>query len=117
MQAYGGTREYSQPISTFVSLTRSGYPRRIPAFHRRQIMERSEESDRLVQFYLSLFGVNKLILLAPKVGAKTLSSFTDPSCKAQRTEAYANVIREKVMGLMERYVSDFRLIPLVWLRV
>ncbi|KAG9145606.1 hypothetical protein Leryth_025674 [Lithospermum erythrorhizon] len=43
-------------------------PRRIPSFHRREILRRSPKGDQLVKFYLSVFSISKLIKLAKPVG-------------------------------------------------
>jgi hypothetical protein len=51
-----------------IFLTRSGYPRAIPAFHRRMIHRKDEKADKLVKFYLSLFSVTGIIPLAKKAG-------------------------------------------------
>ena len=61
-----------------VSLTRSGYPRIIPSFHRHMIRRKDEKADRLVKLYLSIFSLSRIITLAKPVGKHTFSSIVSP---------------------------------------
>lgn len=54
-KAYGGTKSPPDLLPFPVSLTRSGYPRIIPRFHRRMIYRRDDKADILVKIYLSFF--------------------------------------------------------------
>ncbi|KAL6954286.1 hypothetical protein U1Q18_043942 [Sarracenia purpurea var. burkii] len=53
MRFDGGSFEKHLPLPYPVSLTRSGLPGCIPAFHRRAISRRDEKADKLVKLYLS----------------------------------------------------------------
>jgi len=55
--AYGGDKTPLSLLPVPVSLTRSGYPRIIPRFHRNIIFKRDERADVLVQMYLSFFSL------------------------------------------------------------
>ncbi|KAG8363190.1 hypothetical protein BUALT_BualtMtG0007500 (mitochondrion) [Buddleja alternifolia] len=76
-KAYGGsvTPDLS-PIP--VSLTRSGYPRIIPSFHRRCIYRKDDRADMLVQLYLSYFSLAKRILLAKRIDRSVFESIITP---------------------------------------
>ncbi|KAK9082548.1 hypothetical protein Syun_031852 [Stephania yunnanensis] len=67
----GSVRPLPRDLSVPVSLTRSGLPRIIPAFHRREIRSRSPKGDTLIRFYLSAFTIIKLMLVAKAVSRKT----------------------------------------------
>lgn len=54
--AYGGDRRPHDRLPVPVSLTRSGFPRIIPFFIRRQMYKKDEKADMLVKIWLSLFG-------------------------------------------------------------
>jgi len=49
-----------------ISLTGGGLPRVIPAFHRRLIRMGGDRGDRLVRFYLSVFSLGKLVVVAKR---------------------------------------------------
>lgn len=53
-----------------VSLTRSGYPRIIPSFHRSKVGKKDETSDLLVKLYLSFFTLARAIPLAKRLTNK-----------------------------------------------
>lgn len=74
-KAYAGDKNVGR-MPVFVALNGSGFPLRIPGFHRRIIMEHSSRSDTLVKLYLSWFSLYKLILLTKKVNKDTFSSIT-----------------------------------------
>ena len=77
MTAYGG--EYSPALLPVpVSLTRSGYPRIIPSFHRRMIYVKDDKADIVVKLYVSFFSLSKCIELAKKVNASTFKSIISP---------------------------------------
>src|SRR2546430_17544316 len=54
------------PLTHPISLTRGGLPRVIPAFHRRLIRMGGDRGDRLVRFYLSVFSLGKLVVVAKR---------------------------------------------------
>lgn len=63
---YSGSFERTAAIPFPVSLTRTGLPRCIPAFHRRMIVRKDDGADRLVKFYLSVFSLSKLIMFSKR---------------------------------------------------
>jgi len=77
-KAYGGTKSPPDLLPFPVSLTRSGYPRIIPRFHRRMIYRRDDKADMLVKIYLSFLTVGRIIPLAKKVSRKTYESIITP---------------------------------------
>ena len=66
MTYYGGRFDRHSPLPFPVSLTRSGLPRCIPAFHRKMISRRDEKADRLVKFFLSKLSLSRFILVYKK---------------------------------------------------
>ena len=87
-------------------LLRGGIPRIIPSFHRVQIIKGGERGDRIVQLYLSLFSVSRLIALAPKVTQKTFSSITTP-----HPNPTGSVKIKDAFLLIQRYVPRISSIP------
>lgn len=75
---YGGDKYVPSLLPVPVSLTRSGYPRIIPSFHRNMIYKRDEKADLLVQCYLSFFSLSKVVALAPIFRRKTFDSIIRP---------------------------------------
>jgi len=64
LQMAGGGDSFSPSLLPFpVSLTRRGFPRIIPRFHRRMIYRRDDKADMLVQIYFSFLKVGRLFLL------------------------------------------------------
>lgn len=59
--AYGGVQGPHELLPVPVSLTRSGYPRIIPSFHRHLIYKKDHRADQLVQLDLSFFSLSKMI--------------------------------------------------------
>lgn len=57
MTAYGGVNRPKGSLSVPVSLTRSGYPRIIPSFHRKMILRKDDRADVLVRLYCSFFSL------------------------------------------------------------
>lgn len=53
-QAYAGVSQSHSLLPVPVSLTRSGYPKIIPSFHRKMIMKKDQKADLWVHIYLSL---------------------------------------------------------------
>lgn len=76
---YAGSPIQKEPLSTAVSLTRSGIPRIIPKYHRMIIRRRDSRSDRLVKLYLSWFGLSRIVELAKPIGKATFKSIITPT--------------------------------------
>lgn len=53
-QAYAGVSQSHSLLPVPVSLTRSGYPKIIPSFHRKILMKKDQKADLWVHIYLSL---------------------------------------------------------------
>lgn len=51
------------PKKVWVSLTRSGISRLLPAFHRRMMMEGVDRAEKLVQLYFSIVSIYKVLLV------------------------------------------------------
>lgn len=77
-RAYGGNPHVSGLLPFPVSLTRSGYPTIIPAFHRLMIYKKDEKADLLVRMYLSFFTLSYVIELSKKVSKSTFESIITP---------------------------------------
>lgn len=60
-KAYAGDKVKPELLPVPVSLTRSGYPRIIPSFHRRFILRKDDRATILVQLYLSFFSLSILL--------------------------------------------------------
>lgn len=105
MISYGGSVE---PVSFPISLTRDGIPRLIPVYDRRVIRRRSDESDALVKFYLSMFSVTCVIPLAKKLTRGILSTITTPlSPDVEVTlEKAAEEFRIMSRRLLHRYIPS-----------
>ncbi|TQD69937.1 hypothetical protein C1H46_044529 [Malus baccata] len=78
MIAYGGDRREPELLSVPVSLTRRGYPRIIPAFHCRVIYGGGPRADECVRFYLSVFSLYRIVILAKKISKNTFEPFITP---------------------------------------
>lgn len=78
-----------------VSLTRSGIPRIIPAYHRHVIRRRDDRADKLVQLYFS--GLSRLIKLAKPVSKVTFESIVTPLKDVDRE--VLSLIKEKFRDL------------------
>lgn len=70
--AYGGIKRPHDLLPVPVSLTRSGYPTIIPAFHRKMMRKHDDKADMLVRLYLSFFTINRILKLAKKEERKSL---------------------------------------------
>lgn len=77
-KAYAGDKVKPELLPVPVSLTRSGYPRIIPSFHRRWILRKDDRADIFVQLYLSFFSLSKILVLAKRVRKSTLTSIISP---------------------------------------
>lgn len=114
MMAHGGNPKSSYPFR--ISLNRSGYPRIIPRYHRKVLMGKDSRRDMICKLYLSLFSVNKIILLAPKITKKTFASIITPLTETVEntlSEFVSNELRPRVRNLLLRYIPRLKSIPLV----
>lgn len=111
--AYGSvtTPPTPQQLPVPISLTRTGYPRIIPSYHRRMIRKRDDKADRLVQMYLSFFAFSKIIVAAKAISKKTFESITTPTDLGSVQDA-VNPIKDKIDLLTNRYLPMIRKIPL-----
>lgn len=95
-------------LTVYVSLTRSGIPRIIPSFHRKKI---KEGDAAIIQLYLSLFSVSKLIALAPKVSKNTFATIIAPS-DLESIQSVSSEMRALLKPLLVRYIPGIETIPL-----
>lgn len=97
-----------------ISLTRSGYPRIIPFFHRLKIGKGDDEADRLVRMYLSFFSLYKVITLAKSVNDGLFSSIVEahPKDVARSIREYAASLGVTFPELLRRYVPYISSSPL-----
>nr|UJQ92583.1 MAG: putative RNA-dependent RNA polymerase [Mitoviridae sp.] len=110
--AYAGIKRQHERLPVPVSLNRSGYPRIIPPFHRKQILRKDEKADQLVQLYLSFFTLNKIIRLAKKVSyANTFKSIVEPT-DLDAASIWCGELRDKLPTLVHRYLPWVSTIPL-----
>lgn len=111
-KAYGGDTYVPELLPVPVSLTRTGYPRIIPTFHRRLIRRKDDKADRLVQLSLSFFSVAKIVQLAKKVSSSTFKSMTEPA-DLESVTSVTNDIRVSLhQGVLSRYLPWISTIPL-----
>lgn len=95
-----------------VSLTRSGIPRIIPAYHRHVIRRRDDRADKLVQLYLSWFGLSRLIKLAKPVSKVTFESIVTPLKDVDSLKKMLSLIKEKFRDIHSKYIPWISQIPL-----
>lgn len=95
-------------LSPAVSLTRGGIPRIIPSFHRRKI--RGGDAS-IIQLYMSLFSLSKLIPLAKKVDASLFASIVSPPSSGSLSRVVSDMSRH-AESLLRRYVPHISSIPL-----
>lgn len=112
--AYGGVKVPPALLPFPISLTRSGYPRIIPSFHRLKIGKGDDEADRLVRMYLSFFSLYKVITLAKSVNDGLFSSIVEahPKDVARSIREYAASLGVTFPELLRRYVPDISSSPL-----
>ena len=89
-----------------------GYPRIIPAFHRRLMYRKDDRADELVRMYLSFFSLSKIIVLAKKVNADTFKSIISPVEDMETVTEVVGQIKGCLSDLMVRYVPGIKRIPL-----
>lgn len=109
--AYAGVCTRHNLLPVMVSLTRAGYPRIIPSFHRNMIKKGDDRADRLVQLYLSFFTISKIIELAKKVSSSTFKSIVEPTDLEAASE-FCGRLRESFPDLIGRYLPWVSTIPL-----
>lgn len=95
-----------------VSLTRSGLPRIIPSFHLWIIASDDPRAASVIQLYMSLFSVSKLIALAPRVRKKLFELVITPPSDIYSIKEVASEMREHLPRLIMRYVPAIRRYPL-----
>ena len=100
----GKVQPYHLPVP--VSLTRTGLPRMIPAFHRNQIRKFDDKADTDVQLYLSFFSLSKVI-----IKAKTKMTFASPE-DIDRIISFIGEVKGPMKELLLRYVPTLPTIPL-----
>jgi len=110
--AYAGVKRPHELLPIPVSLTRSGYPRIIPAFHRKMIYAKDDRADLLVKVYLSFFSLNRIIRLAKAVSFNgTFKSIVEPTDLGSASE-WCGELRPTLSRLMARYLPDLSSHPL-----
>lgn len=92
-----------------ISLNGSGLPRIIPSFHRKKLVRGTEDGDDILQLYLSLFALSKLVELAPKISKNTFSSISEGSKMSTKV---ASELLTKAEEVVLRYIPDIGTIPL-----
>lgn len=110
--AYVGEFPIHQPFP--ISLSRSGYPRIIPAYHRHVIMLGGDRADDLVKLYMSFFSLTKAIPLAKRVSQSTFDSIVTPLTQDEEESVnnMANVVKQMLPTLVARYIPWVTTIPL-----
>lgn len=112
LQKYYGEDSYSHELlKPQVSLTRTGLPRIIPSFHRKVIREGGPRGDRAVKIYLSWFSLSRVVLLAPRVTAKTFDSLLDPSPDLAKTVNFVLGLVPMIKDVLSRYLPDLSTRP------
>lgn len=85
-----------------VSLTGSGYPRIIPAFHRKILYRKDERSHQLEKLDLSFFSLAKIIELAKKVSKSLFKSIVEPADLDSVTSVVGCIRQSLHSGIMRR---------------
>lgn len=110
--AYAGVKRPHELLPVPVSLTRSGYPRIIPAFHRKKIYAKDDRADQLVKVYLSFFSLNRIIRLSKAVSyTGTFKSIVEPTDLESASE-WCGELRDGLAALMPRYLPNLSTLPL-----
>ena len=112
MIAYGCSHKSPDLLPVPVSLTRKGYPRIIPRHHRYLIYKQDDRADEMVQFYLSLFSIYRIIELGKRISRSTFSSITDPIKDIDAVYGFVTEVKASFKTLLKRYVPDIHTIPL-----
>lgn len=103
---------WSLKLPVPVSLTKLGYPRIFPRFHRRRMYRRDERADSLVQLYLSFFSLYRIILIGKKINKSTFESIVTPVADMDAVYQFVTEIKSSFADLIQRYIPDIRSIPL-----
>lgn len=112
-QAYGGIPHVPGPLPVPISLTRSGYPTIIPAFHRKIMRQKDSRADKVVQLWLSFFTLAKIIKIAAKIRANSaFASIREPWKSTEKVMGYVGFLKEWIPVLTHRYLPSLRSIPL-----
>lgn len=99
-------------LSVPVSLNGSGIPTIIPAFHRAMIARRDKKSDMLIQFYLSVFSINRLIPCTKRLSKDVFRSITDECRDRKSVSEMMRDLFKSFMRLTNRYIPHVVNIPL-----
>lgn len=110
-RAYAGERDKNEVLPISVSLTRSGFPRIIPAHHRRLMLARDDRADRLVKCYLSWFSLAKLITLAKPVSKETFQSITTECLTLDSVRSVCGDLKDRFQSLQRKYLPWISRIP------
>ncbi|KMZ61076.1 hypothetical protein ZOSMA_54G00050 [Zostera marina] len=100
------------PLPFPISLTRTGYPRIIPSFHRHLIRRRDSRSDVLVRLYMSVFSIGRIVKLAKVVSKSTYQSIVTPPDDMDRIRKTISSIKDKFKEIFPRYLPNIHQIPL-----
>lgn len=106
----GGKGPVPRDLSVPVSLTRSGLPRIIPRFHRREILSRSDKGDQLIKLYLSWFSLSRI--LAKPVTKKTFSTMVEPPKDMESIQAFISDLKGSLVSIVRRYCPRINELPL-----
>nr|QVU28731.1 RNA-dependent RNA polymerase [Paris mitovirus 1] len=110
--AYGkGEKVKPSLLPVSISLSRSGYPTIIPAYHRKVMAEHSSRSDMLVRLYLSWFSMFKLIALAKPVSTKTFESIVKEPSDNGRILSICGELKTTFTRICGMYVPWINTIP------
>lgn len=109
--AFGGDKVDPGLLPVPISLTRTGYPTIIPAFHRAMIRKRDERAAQLVRLYLSFFSLSKIILLAKRIKKDTFKSIGTRWSDQDRIVSLIGDFKEFIEILTWRYLPFIRDIP------
>lgn len=112
LMIYRGENHPQTNMTVSVSTTKSGLPRIIPSFHRRLIRDKKGtiEGDLLIQWYLSLFSLSKVIRLAKRIDKTTLRSIIEyPSGESVvPTNRLEDEFEKTLPSLIDRYLPSYR---------
>lgn len=108
----GGIPPVPRDLSVPVSLTRSGLPTIIPAFHRREMIRRSPRGDVLVRVYLSCFSLGKLILIGKRITRALFASMINPPLDMDSVKSVVSDLKIELPGLLELYTPWISSLPL-----
>lgn len=102
----------SYALSVPVSLTRGGYPRILPRFHRLLIYKRDDRANRLVKMYFTFFSFYSIIEIGKKLSKSTFKSIKSPVEDIDLVLQWLGKAKSSFPLLLKRYVPRIHLIPL-----